>query len=136
MLLHYTSYSIHEIQYEIELSEGTVLTGSCICPEQEAVFNCTVDGGATTVWKGSALENCSDGSIILRHSQFNNEHTISKTCGISGQVIGQGISVENGSYTSQLILSITQQIIGSNIACTADGENNYRDIQITPSAGM
>ena len=72
--------------YEIDLSEGTVLTSSCICSGQEAVFRCTIDGGVTTVWRGSALENCSDGSITLRHSQFGNQLTVNKTCGTTGQV--------------------------------------------------
>ena len=85
---------------------------SCIpvCPGQEATIRCTVDGGVPTLWRGSALENCLDGSIILRHSQFGNRYTINKTCGISGQVIGQAISAENGSYTSQLTINITQQV--------------------------
>lgn len=108
---------------------------SCICPGQEATIRCTVDGGVATIWRGSALENCSDGSIILRHSQFGNGHTINKTCGPSGQVIGQAISSENRSYTSQITINITQQIIGSHIVCATDGEIDS-DNQITLSAGI
>ena len=106
------------------LSDGTMLTtvSSCICPGYTAVFRCTVDGGVATVWQGSALENCSDGSVILRHSQFDAGYTINETCGTSGQVIGQTLSAENGSYTSQLTINITQQIIGSRVICATDGE--------------
>ena len=123
-------------EYEIDLSGGThdiMLTSSCVCPGQEAVFRCLVHGQVTTIWKGSALENCSDGSVILRHSQFGNHtYSINKTCGTSGQVIGQAISAENGSYTSQLTINITQQTIGSSIVCALNGENNHsHDIQIT-----
>ena len=98
---------------------------SCICPGYEAIFRCAVDGGATTTWTGSALENCSGGSITLRHSQFGNGTTINKTCGTTGQVIGQAISAENGSYTSQLTISnITQQMLvtGNRVICTMDGD--------------
>ena len=95
-------------EYETDLSEGTVLTSSCICPGYEAEFYCTVDGSVATVWRESALENCSDGSIILRHSQYDNGHTINEICGTSGQVVGQAISAENRSYTSQLTINITQ----------------------------
>lgn len=123
------------VLYVIDLSEGAVLISSCIYSGQEAVFRCTVDGGVTTVWGGSALENCSDGSIILRHSQFSNGLTINKTCGATGQAIGQGISAENGSYTSKLIIENTQQIIGSQIICTRDGENNVTQFQIVSSKG-
>ena len=124
--------------YEIDLSEGTVLTtSSCICSGQEAVFRCTVDGGVTTTWTGSALENCSDGSITLRHSLFGNGTTINKTCGATGQVIGQAISAENGSYTSNFIIKDAQQIVGSQIICTnnMDDESNVTIFQITSSEG-
>jgi hypothetical protein len=113
-----------------------VLTTSCICSGQEAVFRCTVDGGVTTVWGGSALENCSDDSVILRHSQFSTGLTINKTCGTTGQVFGQSISVEDGSYTSKLIIENTQQILGSLIICTRDGENNVTLFQIVSSKGI
>ena len=114
-----------------------VSSKTCICPGYEAVFECTVDAGVTTVWRGSALENCSDGTVILRHSQFDEGHTINETCGTSGQVVGHAISVENGSYTSQLIISITPQIIGSLIECATDDEgSNHSDIQIMLSTGM
>lgn len=122
------------------MSDGALLerVSSCICPGYEAIFRCTIDGGATTVWQGSALENCSDGSIILRHSQFGSELTINKTCGSSGQVIGQAISVDNGSYISQLTISnITQQILitESHIVCAADG-NNDSSAQVLVSIGI
>ena len=120
------------------VANSSVLTvvSSCICPGHEAVFECTVDDGVTTVWRGSALENCSDGSIILRHSKFDEGHTINETCGTSGPVVGHAISAENGSYVSQLTISVTQQIIGSLIECTADVEQlNSSGIQIRLSTG-
>ena len=114
-----------------------VSSKTCICSGYEAVFECTVNAGVTTVWRGSALENCSDGTVILRHNQFDEGHTINETCGTSGQVVGRAISAENGSYTSQLIISITPQIIGSLIECAADDEElNHSDIQIMLSTGM
>ena len=114
-----------------------VSSKTCICPGYEAVFECTVDDGITTIWRGSALENCSDSTVILRHSKFDEGHTINETCGTSGQVVGRAISAENGSYTSQLIISITPQIIGSLIECATDNEElNHSDIQIMLSTGM
>ena len=115
----------------------TTVSSHCICPGHEAVFECTVDDGVTTIWQGSALENCSDGTVILRHSKFGEGHTINESCGTSGPVIGRAISAENGSYTSQLTISITQQIIGSIIECATDGEqSNSSDIQLRLSTGM
>ena len=122
------------------MANSSILTAvsSCICPGHEAVFECTVDDGVTTVWRGSALENCSDGTIILRHSQFDEGHTINETCGTSGPVVGRAISgpdsAENGSHTSQLTISVTEQIIGSLIECAANGEQ-LNGIQIRLSTG-
>ena len=108
---------------------------SCICPGHEAVFECIVDDGVTTIWQGSALENCSDGTVILRHSKFDEGHTINETCGTSGQVVGHAISAENGSYTSQLVISVTQQTIGSLIQCTTDSESGS-STQTSVSTGI
>ena len=138
LLLQYALFLMYE--YDIDLSEGTMLTNLSIkfCSGQGAVFRCTVDGGVTTTWTGPALENCSDGSITLRHSQFGNGITINKTCGVTGQVIGQGISTENGSYTSNLIIEDTQRIIGSQISCTnnVDDESNITLFQIISTKGI
>ena len=117
-----------------------MLTNLSICSGQEAVFRCTIDGGVTTTWRGSALENCSDGSITLRHSQFGSGTTINKTCGTTGQVIGQAISTENGSYSSKLIIEDTEQIVGSQIICTnstsVDDESNVILFQIVSTKGI
>ena len=98
------------------------MIASCICPGYEAVFECTVDDGVTTAWRGSALENCSDGTVILRHSKFDEGHTINETCGTSGPVVGRAISAENGSYTSQLSILVNQELNGSTIECATDDE--------------
>ena len=103
---------------------------SYICPGQEAVFRCRVDGGVATVWQGSALENCSDGSVILRHSQFGNGFTINKTCGASGSIVGEAISAENGSYISHLTIFAYQELNGSIIECATDGELLASRIQV------
>ena len=104
----------------IDLSDETELkpiTSYYVCPGQEAVFRCIVHGGVTTTWRGSALENCSDGSVTLRHSQFGNGITINKACGATGQVIGQAISTENGSFVSQVTIFAYQELDGSIIEC-------------------
>ena len=124
----------------LDLSDGALLetVSSCICPGQEAIFRCTIDGGVATTWRGSALENCSDGSITLRHSQFGNGNTINKTCGTTGQVTGQAISAENGSYTSQLTISnITQQMLitGNHVICATNSENG-NSTQVLVSRGI
>ena len=98
------------------------MIASCTCPGYEAVFECTVDYGVTTAWRGSALENCSHGTIFLHHSKFDEGHTINETCGTSGQVVGRTISDENGSYVSQLTILINQELHGSTLECASDDD--------------
>ena len=93
---------------------------SCICPGYEAVFECVVTGGAATIWNGTAFRDnyCFNDRITLRHSQFNQPEynvNISGTCGDSGQIIGRAISAVNDSYTSQLIVNVSQNLVGANI---------------------
>ena len=98
--------------------EGGELTtlNSCICPGYEVVFECVVTGDGATIWSGTALDRCSSDRIILRHSQFNQfEYSLDQTCGDSGPIIGRAVSVENDSYTSQLIVNVSQSLIGTNV---------------------
>ena len=113
---------------------------SCICPGYEAVFECVVTGGGATIWSGTALDHCTNDRITLRHSYFNQTgYNISGPCGDSGQVIGCAISAVNDSYTSQLIINISQSLIGANIECHVAGTNSGSQIgtkQILPTTGI
>lgn len=119
LLLYSTFLKNNTIDFSDETELKTIT--SYVCPGQEAVFRCIVHGGVTTRWQGSALQNCSDGSVILRHSQFGNGLAINKTCGTSGAVVGQPISAENGSYISQLAIFAHQGLNGSIIECATGG---------------
>ena len=93
---------------------------SCTCPGTEVVFECAVAGGGATIWQETALQECTGGRIILRHSQFVSGHIISQTCGTSGPVVGRAISVVSDSYSSQLTINVSQHLNGSTIECASD----------------
>ena len=121
-------------------SQGGELTtlSSCICPGYEAVFECVVTGGGATVWRGTALNHCPNERITLLHSYFNRiGYNISDTCGNIGQVIGRAVSVVNDSYTSQLVININQNLIGTNAECArqSDGELYVGTEQILLTTG-
>ena len=62
---------------------------------------------------------CSSDGITLRHSRFNQfGYSLNETCEDSGPIIGRAISVVNDSYTSQLIVNVSQSLIGANIECS------------------
>ena len=72
---------------------------------------------------------CPNNKITLLHSQFNLiGYKINGTCGDGGQVIGRAVSVVNDSYTSQLIINISQNLIGANIECAYNNGSHIVDI--------
>lgn len=68
--------------------------------------------------------------IILRHSQFVSGH---KTAGIcnNGTIVGQIIREENNSYTSQLIVLMTPDLIGRTVECAANNGTEENLIGVT-----
>ena len=100
---------------------------SCTCPGHEVVFECNATGGAATIWQGSALEECDEGRILLRHSEFTNEdgYVISNTCGSSGQITARTVSVSMSLFVSQLTIIATQQLNGTTVECTDDNTLVY-----------
>ena len=93
--------------------------GDCTCPGYNSLYECTVTGGIATVWKGTAV-NCqsADNEIILLHNT-NFTSLRAETCN-SGAITGQAIRVENGTYTSQLTVTVSAEMNGSTIVCAHD----------------
>ena len=119
--------------------QGGQLTtlSSCICPGYEAVFECVVIGDGATIWSGTAFDRCSSDTIALRHSQFINQpgYSISQNCGDNGPVISRAVSVVNDSYTSQLIVNVSQSLIGTNVDCGSDIGSHVGTKQILVTTG-
>ena len=96
-----------------------VVLSDCVCPGHELRLECTVVGGASTVWRGSAF-NCIGDRIFLRHSQF--EIGISEMCN-NGRIIGRSINTTSDSdgikYISQLIiqLDVNDTLEGRTVEC-------------------
>ena len=110
------------------------MISSCTCPETVLVFECTVDGDGGTYWQGTALEECPRSRILIRHSQFENGFSVNETCGNNGTVIVRTTSAVNNSYTTELIISVSEQLNGSRIECTSDSGRRIGSIPITLSS--
>ena len=93
---------------------------SCTCPGHEIVFECIINGDSATIWHGTALEECDNDNILLRHSNFNTTggYMINKSCGTIGQGTGRAVSALNQIFVSQLTLNFspTLSIILTSIA--------------------
>ena len=90
------------------------------CPGEQLVYECVVVGGGGTYWNGTALQNCSQDRILVRHSQVESGHNTTETCGSTGQVVSRPVSAVNNSYTTQFIITASIELNGSTIGCTAD----------------
>ena len=77
--------------------------------------------GGATVWRGTAL-NCtmSDHEIVLLHSRFESNTGTLRICN-NGAIVGRSLRVENNSsYTSQLNVTVSSDMIGESIECAHD----------------
>ena len=96
-----------------------MVLSDCVCPGHELRFQCTVMGGAATIWRGSAIKDCEFSRIVLRHSQFGS--------GISGgcndRIIARSINTTSDSdgikFTSQLIIQpdVNDTLEGRTVEC-------------------
>ena len=91
----------------------------CTCPGYDALYECTVTGGIATVWKGTAFNCQSAGNEIVLLHNTNFTSLRAESCN-SGAITGYIIKAENGTYTSQLIVSIRPEMNGSTIVCAND----------------
>ena len=118
-----TSFSRHNQQYAIV--EGTVSElmspSGCVCPGDQLVLECSVQGGVATEWHGSAFD-CISNSIILLHGRFSNQQPTGGECN-DGKIVAHIIGEFNNTYISQLTVNVTEDMNNKTIECAADTGN-------------
>lgn len=93
-----------------------VSSTACVCPGDVLLYECTIEGAGTTVWRGSAFMTCD--YIALLHSQFT--PGTGGTCN-RGALIASSLRTENGSrYTSQLNVTISRELDQTSVECVHD----------------
>ena len=106
-----------------------MVLSECVCPGKKLKLECTVVGGLSTIWRGTAFDCPGQGNEIdLRHSQF--ESGIELECPM-GIIIGSShnktFDDPNSKYTSQLTIhlpllnSTSNRLEGETVQCTHDG---------------
>ena len=94
------------------------MRSDCIYPGCTVTFaECTVVGRSvgTTVWRGTAFDQCTNDELNLLHSQFGTQAQTLK-CN-NGSIIVQGRRVEEGCYISELTVTVTSDMIGKTVQC-------------------
>ena len=116
----------HENDFRIASSSGC-----------ELVIECAVTDGGATIWQGTIFNGCQNENIILRHSLFNTSGIVMHTsCGTKGPVVGRSVSVAGGSFTSQLLVNITDDLIGETIECANESGQIVGSEQIDIPSGI
>ena len=110
-----------------------VMLSECVCPGRELRLECTVVGGFSTAWKGTAFNCPGPGNqTLLRHSLFNQSGGAVRECN-NGMIIGRSRTSNrtfdglNFVYTSQLIIHLpslnatNNTLEGRTVQCVHDG---------------
>ena len=71
------------------------------------------------MWTGTAFD-CSNNEIIILHSSPNTGVEIA--CN-NGAIVGRLTRAEDNTYVSQLTVSVSAQMVGTNISCSHDLSN-------------
>ena len=85
----------------------------CIPEGRNVSYQCTIDGGAVTLWIGSAF-TC---PAALVHSLFTHLQVTGGCDGLTAMSVG----VNGTEYTSRLTLNATAELNGRMINCTNGG---------------
>ena len=97
------------------------LKNDCICPGYtRAIFECSITGSmfGATIWRGSALPDCSSNEIILLHGNYFSQPD---AINCNSEIIeAQGVRIHDNCFTSQLIIDITPDMIGKTVECNYD----------------
>ena len=100
---------------------------TCACPGEVLSYTCTVGGGNTTVWGGSAFKCATTGNEIklIHHYSFINE-----TSGIcnNGTILGQSVNVDGMHFTSQLNVTISSELNNKTVTCSSDSGNTRESL--------
>lgn len=114
-------YASHLLLADYLATVGSETTTTIACHGETLTFECRVNGGVSTVWKGDAF-NCSN-EIVLLHSRYNSTTGTNGTCG-NGSIIAHAESLYTNSnnYFSQINVTATFAFTGTTftIVCVRD----------------
>ena len=130
------------IQYQSFLHYNNIAVSQkngCVCLGDNLTINCTVLATAdeVTIWKGTAFD-CEDrnNKITLIHNRFMSPGGTSKDCN-NGAIVAQSIGVEDSQYSSQLNVTVTDDMAGKTIMClTANASDQIIQFSTTITIGM
>ena len=114
-----------------------MVVSKCVCPGRELRLECTVVGGANTIWRGTSLD-CpgQDNEILLPHTQFGSGEAagVCNNGTITGHSLSRTFDGSNSTFTSQLTIQLPLQnnkndtLEGKTFKCIHDNGMTITDI--------
>ena len=102
----------------------------CACLGSVLTFTCSITGGVSTLWNGTAFDCIGNGdSISLRHRLFGSGG-IAGVCN-NGAITGQSTGVDNECYTSQLNVTVDPSMSNKTVVCSQSGTTITGNATIT-----
>ena len=117
------------ILYLISITALRLSAIDCACPEDQLVYECSVTGGFATVWRGSAFDcGLASNEIILRHSRLN---PVAECSNANGHLVAQIVEAINDTFTSQLNVTVSEDMNNKTIECAIQYENGTVSVTMT-----
>ena len=104
----------------------------CVCSGDVLTYECTVVGGGSTVWEGSAFQ-CSGinhNFIVLRHSQFSSAEKPQGVCN-NGGIVARAIGAFDNNYISQLNVTVSPVTNNKTVKCAYDNLSSVTTVDTT-----
>ena len=108
-----------------------VKISGCVCPNHIVILECTVHGRGSTVWQGTAVallaaasDACFSGEIVINHDSTFTSFNAECTKNNRTVIVAHGISSANNSYTSQLSVTMSVDLVGTIVECVHDNFQN------------
>ena len=96
-------------------STCNIISQAILCPGDVLTTECTIMGSGATVWRGTAFQ-CVGNEILLRHSQFGESYNPTGFYN-NGAIVARTLGVVNGSYTSQLNVTVSLELNNTTVEC-------------------
>ena len=99
----------------------------CTCQGHNVTYGCTVFGNGSTIWEGTAFDCSSTNNEFIIFHSTNYTSQKPQTCN-NGAIIGYAIRAENGFYTSQITIRVSDEFNGTTVVCAHDNGSDTMEI--------
>ena len=107
-------YVLILVCHSVSASASNIISQAILCPGDVLTTECTNMGGVATVWRGTGFRCDSNGDkiVLLLGGSYNPTGSCN-----NGAIVAQGLGFVNGSYTSHLNVTASQELNNTTVEC-------------------